>query len=77
MSTFGVAVLGAWVSDAADWQSTFQADNLKTYVGAGLLAVFTLAKAAAATQIAKRGGKAVSASLDPAVKLQPEGTVLG
>jgi hypothetical protein len=74
--TFVGAVLTAWYSDAANWQQTFQFDNVKTYVGAGLLALFTLAKSAVGTRIGKRDGQATSASLDPAVVLAPEGSVV-
>jgi hypothetical protein len=72
-STFGAAVLGAWVSDGLNWQNYFHADTIKTYVAAGVVAVITLLKGMAATWVARRNGQATSASLDPAVKLQPVG----
>lgn len=73
LSTFATAVVAAWVSAGADWQSAFQPDQARTYVGAGVLAVLTLVKGFIATLVARRGGQAVSASFDPAVKLQPVG----
>ena len=70
-STFGAGVVAAWVSSGLDWQHSFTADSVRTYVGAGVLAAFTLLKGMAATFISRRNGQATSASLAPSVQLEP------
>lgn len=67
-STFGQAVLAAWVTDGLGWQNALQFDTWRTYALAGVAAVVAMLKGAAASRI---GGP--SASLDPAVQLQPTG----
>lgn len=66
-STFVAAVLAAWVADGLNWTSALQIDTWRTYALAGVAAVVSLLKGLVATRI----GRNPSASLDPAVKLQP------
>lgn len=70
-ATFGVVLLTFLTSDTLNWQDVLQLDNWKGWATAALAAAFTTLKAAVATQIAKRRGRATSASLAPSVKLQP------
>lgn len=70
-STFIGAVLTAWVSSGLDWQHAFTPGSVRTYVGAGALAVFSLIKGMAATFVNRRNGQATSASLAPSVQLEP------
>lgn len=70
-ATFVVTVLGLATADGVDLQNALSLDNWKTWGVAGLVAGFTLLKSVIATRIGKRGGQAVSASLDPAVRLDP------
>lgn len=70
-ATFVATVLGLATADGVDLQNALSVDNWKTWGVAGVVAAFTLLKSIVATQIAKRGGQAASASLDPAVQLEP------
>lgn len=66
LATFVLTVLGLATADGIDWTDWGSLDNWQTWGVAGIVAVFTLVKGLIATKI---GGR--SASLDPAVKLQP------
>lgn len=70
-ATFVATVLGLATADGVDLQNVLSIDSWKTWGVAGVVAAFSLLKGLIATQIAKRGGQAASASLDPAVRLDP------
>lgn len=72
VKTFIQAALALAISDGLDWQDVLVLDNWKGWASAGLAAVASLVTSLISTQIGKTStGQATSASLDPAVKLQP------
>lgn len=70
-ATFFATVLGLATADGVDLQNALSLDNWKTWAVAGLVAAFTFLKSVIATRVGKRDGQAVSASLDPAIRLDP------
>ncbi len=71
VGTAAAAIAAQILSDAANWQDVLKVDNWKGWAFVGAASAFTFLKGLLATQVAKRNGRASSASLDPAVQLQP------
>lgn len=69
--TFVQAVTAAAITDGINLQHVLSLDTWKTYAMAGIAAALSLVMSAVATRVGKWRGMAASASLDPAVKLQP------
>lgn len=74
-STFVQALLALATADGIGWIDWANLSNWKAWGAAALAAAFSTVKVVIATQIAKRRGSATSASLDPAVQLQPTAAV--
>lgn len=72
-ATFFVVLLTILSSDGLNWQDLLKLDNWHGWAFAALAAAFSTLKAFIAAQVGKVRGMATSASLDPAVKLAPEG----
>jgi hypothetical protein len=73
--TFVVTLLGLATADGVNWTEWGSWNHWQTWAVSALTAAFSLLKGLIATRIGKVGRNATSASLDPAVKLAPEGRV--
>lgn len=71
LATFVASLLGLATADGVDLTDALSPASWKGWAAAALIAAFTLLKTMVAAQVAKRNGSASSASLDPAVRLEP------
>lgn len=69
VATFAASVLGLATADGVGVQDVLNIGSWKLWAASGIVAAFTLLKTLIASRV---GSGAPSASLDPAVKLQPE-----